>query len=335
MSASWKVVTAEDIGRDMARRAFALDVLKGLSETPKRLNSRWIYDAEGSRLFAEICNLDEYYPTRCETEILTKHAKAILETTGDGALDLVDLGAGDGRKTGIVIEQARAMQRDLQFVPIDISEAAMKELVEKMGAKYDGLPIDGLVAEYFDGLHWLSRNNERSKLVLFLGSNIGNFNKPQARAFLRQLWDALNEGDYILIGFDLKKDIETLLWAYNDKSGTTAAFDLNLLARINRDLGGDFDLSQFRHFATYNVFSGAMESYLVSKTRQQVLIRELKQTFEFQPWEPVHTEYSYKYLDSDIMDLASSTGFTIVDRFYDSKHWFTDSLWRVEKHDAT
>jgi uncharacterized SAM-dependent methyltransferase len=167
--------------------------------------------------------------------------------------------------------------------------------------------------------------------VLFLGSNIGNFNRAQARVFLRQLWEALNDRDQVLIGFDLKKDIELLLAAYNDAKGVTADFNTNLLRRINRELGGDFDLSAFRHYATYDVFSGAIESYIVSLKEQVVTIRELQTTFHFDEWEPIHTEYSYKYLQKDIDSLAAVTGFKIIEQYYDSKRWFTDSLWQVDK----
>jgi uncharacterized SAM-dependent methyltransferase len=142
---------------------------------------------------------------------------------------------------------------------------------------------------------------------------------------------ALREGDQVLIGFDLKKDIDVLLRAYNDSRGVTAAFNLNLLTRINRELGGSFDLSRFRHFGTYDVFSGAMESYLVSLERQVVSIEALSQTFSFEPWEPVHTEYSYKYLRTDIHSLAENTGFTVASEHIDSSGWFVDSLWTVTR----
>ena len=137
-----------------------------------------------------------------------------------------------------------------------------------------------------------------------------------------------------MIGFDLKKDIETLLWAYNDSSGVTAEFNLNLLKRINRELGGTFDVKKFRHYGTYNVFSGAMESYLVSLERQEVFIGMIGRAFEFNEWEPIHTEYSYKYLISDIMKLAEETGFTVERMLYDQEKYFTDSIWRVVKPGA-
>jgi len=329
----YRVLKPQDLEAAHGMRAFALDVLNGLSETPKRLSSRWIYDDDGSRLFSRICELEEYYPTRCEAEVLHNHTEDILKRAGTHTLDIVDLGAGDGRKTNIVLEAALQQVSDVRYVPIDISEASMSGLVKRTGEKFPKLKLGGIVGEYFDGLHWLSQSNDRRNLVLFLGSNIGNFNKVQARVFLRQLWEALNDGDQVLIGFDLKKDIELLLAAYNDRQGVTAAFNKNLLKRVNRELGGDFDLSAYRHFATYDVFSGAMQSYIVSLKRQSVTIRDLQSTFEFDEWEPIHTEYSYKYLQKDIDDLADKTGFKIIEQYYDNSGWFTDSLWQVEKPD--
>ncbi len=312
------------------RRDFAADVLVGLSEKPKRLSSCYIYDDAGSALFQQITDLEEYYPTRTEHGILERHAEEIVGRTG-GPLNLIDLGAGDGRKTRLLLDWLTARGADVCYVPIDISEAAVAGLTEDCARRYPDLHVQGIVAEYFDGIRWVARQGGRRNLVLFLGSNIGNFDKAHARAFLRQLWDALNANDEALVGFDLKKDIEILLAAYNDRDGVTAAFDKNLLARINRELGGTFDLDAFRHFATYNVFTGAMESYLVSLRPQTVYIEALHSSFHFEPWEPIHTEYSYKYLERDVFDLADHCGFEVVERFYDPRRWFCDALWRCEK----
>src|SRR5262249_40512367 len=212
-------------------------------------------------------------------------------------------------------------------------EPAMRDLTDDLSRKLPELKVHGIVSEYFDGLKWLNRmkNSGRTNLVLFMGSNIGNMNRARSRTFLRSLWNVLNHQDYVLIGFDLKKDIDLMLRAYNDSKGVTREFNLNLLRRINRELGGNFDISKFVHFAHYDVFSGAMESYLVSKEQQSVFISEIGQSFVFKAWEPLHTEYSYKYLEFDIEDLAASTGFTIETQFYDSRHFFADSIWRVQK----
>ena len=171
-------------------------------------------------------------------------------------------------------------------------------------------------------------------MVLFLGSNLGNFHKSQARGFLRNLWNVLKNGDLVLIGFDLKKNIDMMQKAYNDPGGITSRFNLNLLHRINRELGGNFDLKKFQHYSSYHVLSGAMESYLVSLEKQSVFIKAIGQTFLFEHWEPVHTEYSYKYLESDIKELAEKTGYKIQKQLYDQKKYFVDSIWRVQKTDS-
>ncbi len=326
MTANYRVLNVERIDE---RFAFAEDVLVGLSERPKRLSSKYFYDDKGSELFQKIMALDAYYPTRVEREIFEREGEGILRRVVDRPLNLIDLGAGDGTKTYVLIDHLRKHGADVKYVPIDISEAAIKGVVDATAKRYEGLEVEGLVSDYFDGLRWLSSQNERTNLVLFLGSNIGNFDRPRGRAFLRRLWNALNPGDYALVGFDLKKDIELLLKAYNDPDGVTAQFNMNLLERINRELGADFDLRGFRHFATYNVFSGAMESYLVSLAKQEVRIDYVGDTFEFKPWEPIHTEYSYKYLDEDIDQLSTHSGFRLAERFYDSSRWFCDALLRV------
>jgi len=314
------------------RGTFATDVLTGLSEKPKRLSSMYFYDGPGSALFEQITELDEYYPTRIEQAIFDRFRGDMLDRFRGEPLNLIDLGAGDGRKTRTLLEHLIAAQIDVRYVPIDISETAMDNLVADLRVRFAELPVHGLVAEYFDGIRWIARQDTRRNLVLFLGSNIGNFDRARGHAFLRTLWDALNPDDHALIGFDLKKDIEVLLAAYNDAAGITAEFNLNLLRRINRELGGDFDLGTFRHFATYNVLNGAMEMYIISLEQQRVRIANLHHSFDFEPFEPIHTEYSYKYLDSDIEHLAAHSGFTIETRYFDDARWFCSSLWRCVKN---
>ena len=311
---------------------FSNHVLLGLSQSPKHLSSRYFYDDEGSALFQEIMALDEYYPTRIETEILHAHASELLADIQHKPINIVDLGAGDATKTIILLRAFSDQGIPFTYVPIDISEAAIQSSIQAVRESIPGLSIEGIVGEYQQAIRWLNTlDTEKQNLVLFLGSNIGNFHRAEAHAFMRGLWNALEHGDQLFVGFDLKKDIEVLLNAYNDRKGVTARFNLNLLARINRQLGGNFDLNRFRHYGTYNVFSGAMESYLVSLDEQEVRIEALQHSFSFSPWEPIHTEYSYKYLPNDIRSLAEKNGFVVQKKFYDSKEWFVDTLWRVEK----
>lgn len=328
----YRILDASDL-TDRPLEEFASAVLEGLSENPKQLSSRYLYDDRGSELFEQIMELPEYYPTRCETEIFETHATAITGGFSDQKFNLVDLGAGDGTKTLVLLRHLTSSKADVTYVPVDISESAMASLARELRTQLPDLAFEGLVAEYTTALRWLSTNSDSQRnLVLFLGSNIGNFDKARARAFLRRLWVALNHDDCLLIGFDLKKDIDILLHAYNDSNGVTAEFNLNLLARINRELGGHFDTSKFRHYSTYDVFSGAMESYLVSTEKQTVAVDAVHTTFSFKAWEPVHTEYSYKYLESDIASLAEDTGFVIDDSFHDAKQRFVSSRWRVVKN---
>ena len=330
--ATYKVIEATDYADTFDEtHAFAVDILVGLSEMRKSIPSKYLYDARGSNLFRQITHLDEYYPTACEIEILKKYAGEIGEFIGDEPFNLVELGAGFGRKTQAVIKRFREAGLNLRYVPIDISESAMAGLIDSLRDQFPGLNAHGLVSDYFAGLKWLNNRFEERNFVLFLGSSVGNFTHAQARVFLRNAWNCLNHDDIMLVGFDLKKDIELLLRAYNDSHGVTREFNLNVLRRINNELGGNFDLNKFRHFGTYDVFSGAMESYLVSLEKQSVYIDRIGRSFDFQAWEPIHTEYSYKYLISDIELLAEETGFKVAHHFFDSRKFFTDSVWKVVK----
>jgi L-histidine N-alpha-methyltransferase len=331
MTAHYQCLQAQDVQISESHEAFALDVLIGLSQTPKSLPSKYFYDEEGSKLFQQITELPEYYLTQCESEIFHSKKDEIARLVNGSRFNLVELGAGDGRKTKILLEHFLKAGLDFRYVPIDICEAAVKGLIGGLNKHSSRLPIKGLVADYRDGLKWLSNTNGHRNVVLFLGSSIGNFSYSEAREFLYGLWNALEDGDHLLIGFDLKKDIQLLERAYNDSKDVTARFNLNLLHRINRELGGNFDADQFQHYSTYNALSGAMESYLISRREQVVDIEALNQSFSFEAWEPVHTEYSYKYLESDIASLAEETGFSIVAQLMDSKKYFVDSVWQVSK----
>jgi L-histidine Nalpha-methyltransferase len=316
-----------------AQDRFALDVSEGLSSSPKKMPSMYLYDEKGSRLYQKIADHPDYYPTRCELEILKKYRQRIASILPLKNMQLFELGAGDGGKT-ITLLDCMIQNGLKKYSPIDISLYAMDELVKKLDPWMSafGFQVEGYVADYFSGLE----HREKSGLVnmvLFLGSNIGNFEHQDCLRFLRRLWHILSPGDYLLIGFDLKKDPRTVERAYNDSDGITAEFNLNLLDRINRELGGNFILDQFAYHSRYNVVRGAVESWLVSRQRQTVRIEALKKNFLFEAWEGLLTEYSYKYLDSQIEHLAKETGYKLEARFQDSQGYFADYLWRVEKQD--
>ena len=310
---------------------FANDVLIGLSQPLKWLPSKYIYDSQGSRLFKEIMELPEYYLTRTEIGILESKKNQIVEQIGNSEFNLIELGCGDGKKTKILIEQFLKNDRRLHFFPIDISEDSISDFIDCLRGQYPDLRSEGLVSDYFEGLYWLSAQNHRKNVVLFLGSNIGNFTPLKAGVFLSSLWKALNNGDMVFIGFDLRKNTDMMVRAYNDKKGITEAFNKNLLKRINRELNGNFDLDQFEFYATYDVVEGAIQSYLISKIKQEVFIGELKWLFSLKANEPIHTESSYKYLTSDIEDMAGKNNFEIIDNYFDPNKYFVDSLWKVVK----
>jgi L-histidine N-alpha-methyltransferase len=308
---------------------FAKDVLKGLSSSPKKLLSKYLYDNKGSKLFEEIMHLPEYYPTKCEFEILENYKKQILEFFSPGEeLEMVDLGAGNGLKTMILV---KLFLRKIKFryASIDISEIALVELENSLKNKFPSLSMESLHTEYIDGLKKLKKNNDTKKLVLFLGSNIGNFTIRESLQFLKEVKDSLNKDDLFLIGFDLKKDPEVVRKAYNDSKGVTSEFNLNILKRINTELGARFDLQKFLFYPTYDPITGETKSYVISKERQEVYIERLDKSFVFEKWEAVHTECSNKFDAEIIKELAEKSGFAVEANFHDSKEYFVDSLWRA------
>jgi L-histidine Nalpha-methyltransferase len=307
-------------------------VLMGLSSKPKSLPPKYFYDAAGSKLFQEICDTKEYYPTECETEIFESHKSEIAKFIQREKAVIVELGAGDGRKTKVILEEILKAQTEIKYYPVDISRSAVEQLLEELAEQMPGVKSEGIVAEYFNALKWLGFESEARKVVFFLGGNIGNFSKPQSKVFLKTLWNSLSDDDLILTGFDLKKDIDVMLDAYNDKSGATRRFNINLLKRINKELGGEFDIEKFSHYGTYNVKLGAMESFIVSLERQSVYIKELDTTFVFKPFEAIHCEYSFKYLAEEVETLARETGFEVVGTYFDKRKYFMDAVLRVKKN---
>jgi dimethylhistidine N-methyltransferase len=328
---------SEDARLEVIRRAaddhraeFARDVRAGLLASPKRLPCRYFYDREGSRLFEAICALPEYYLTRAERAILQAHAEEILARgfgeTSSGPILLVELGSGSAAKTRLLIEALLRRQGTLLYVPVDISRAMLEESARRLVRAYSGLRVRAIAGDYEDGLDHLTTLRER-KLILWLGSNIGNMERAEAAAFLRRVRERMTEEDALVVGIDRRKDRARVERAYNDAQGVTARFNLNLLARINRELGGRFDLQAFRHQAIYNEAEGRIEMYLVSARAQRVRIEALDLEVPFAAGERIHTENSYKYSAAEIAALAEAARMRILATWCDPEALFSVVLF--------
>ena len=330
---------------------FAEDVLTGFSSTPKTLSSKYFYDDEGSRLFQEIMKLPEYYLTGCENEIFLKQPDEIFRAFSDGngnenrpvsisdsnpkskiqnpkSFDLIELGAGDGTKTAVLIDHFLKQNADISYSPIDISQEALDALSRKFSDEFPSLKVKPQNGDYFQILKSLKNGSGSRKILLFLGSNIGNFSRQQSLDFFANLRGVMNDNDLLFVGFDLQKDPSVILRAYDDPAGVTAAFNLNLLKRINRELDADFDLDKFSHYAVYRPVECAARSFLISRENQTVNIGVLNRTFHFDQWEAIFMEISQKYSLSMIGEIARESGFEIKQNFFDSRDYYCDSLWR-------
>ncbi len=306
--------------------AFARDVASGLTASPRQLSCCYFYDSEGSRLFEAICELPEYYLTRAETAILRAHA-ADIAARFPGETSLVELGSGNAAKTRLLIEAFLKVHPRQRYVPVDICHTVLEDSSRELLRAYPGLEIVAIAAEYQEGLRQLRMEADRPKLILWLGSNIGNFERTEAAVFLKQVRGTMTPADRLLAGIDLRKDRAMLEAAYDDAQGVTRDFNLNLLTRLNRELGGHFDLSRFQHRAIYNDQEGRIEMYLVSKSNQRVTIDQLGLALEFQAGEAVHTENSYKYSLAEIDALAAAAGLTIEQRWLDAEGRFSLNLF--------
>ncbi|HKK60548.1 MAG TPA: L-histidine N(alpha)-methyltransferase [Salinivirga sp.] len=306
------------------------DVVQGLTYSPKYLESKYFYDDEGSRIFQQIMQMPEYYLTNCEYEIFDRKADEILDwfAPNKEPIDIIELGAGDGYKTRVLLEHFISKSADVRYLPVDISEEANRRLLSATKKALPELYIKPYTGDFFEVLSGLQVLNNRRKIFLFLGSSIGNFDKASAVKFFKHIGQFMSANDLLLVGFDLKKDPDIVLPAYDDPHGYTAAFNLNLLKRINRELDADFNLADFKHYATYNPISGDAKSYLISLKSQKVNIGVTGQTLFFDLWEPIFMEISQKYDSEMIQSLARDSGFSVVHSVDDQKHYFRNSLWK-------
>jgi dimethylhistidine N-methyltransferase len=291
---------------------FASAVLDGLSRPQKSLPCRFFYDARGSALFEEITRLPEYYPTRTEAAILLAHAAEMTEGIEEASV-LVELGSGSSLKTEILL---REVPQSCAYVPVDVSRAALGDAGQRLAERFPHLDVRPIVGDFSRPIVFPADLAERPKTGFFPGSTIGNLTPIEAGRLLAVLRATLSPGGRLIVGVDLKKDLRTLLPAYNDAAGVTAAFNLNLLARINCELGGTFDLDAFRHEAVYNVRDGRIEMHLLSRRDQDVEV--CGRRYRFRTGESIHTENSYKYTVRQFQDLARSSG------------WLPEQVWTDE-----
>ncbi|MCH8075820.1 MAG: L-histidine N(alpha)-methyltransferase [SAR324 cluster bacterium] len=308
-----------------AREDFRADVELGLSSSPKSIPPKYFYDEQGSRLFEQITRLEAYYPTRTEASILSDHGLEVIDAMGE-AVTIVELGSGSSTKTRLLLDILAHRQQRVDYIPIDISPTVVTQFGEQLLADYPMLHIRGLICDYHQALDALKEEPGQRRLFLFLGSSLGNYHPHQATELLQEIRAAMADHDRLLLGLDLKKDPEVLHLAYNDPEGVTAAFNLNLLERINRELEGRFELERFAHKALYNLEEGRIEMYLESMMHQLIPIKAMERSFTFRQGETIHTENSYKFDRQRLENILGQCDLKIERQFLDHRQWFSVNL---------
>jgi len=311
---------------------FAADIIRGLEASPKTLPSKYFYDEIGDNLFVEIMDMPEYYLTRAEMEIFKNQTDSLIDSLNQSpqqSFHLLELGAGDGRKTIHLLR--RLMERDYDFTyrPVDISLHAIKQLEQRLTSKLPELKIDVSLTDYFNQLPQLC-SSKVPQIILFLGSNLGNFNDAQATMFMEHLSENMKSGDKLLLGLDRIKSTDIILPAYNDKAGLTARFNLNLLTRINRELNANFDLKNFQHVPEYSEYTGIAVSNLKSLCDQTVIISGVDRKFTLKSEEIIHTEISRKYNLTILSDIISKTRLRVNNILSDTNSFFYDVVLNRE-----
>lgn len=330
MSAKYKFPAVSEFSiNEEEKQTFMDDIREGLSNKNKSINPKYFYDEIGSDLFNQITHHADYYLTGCELEILDDYKKELASFLSNEAFNLVELGPGEGIKTRLLIDEFLKEKLSFRYFPIDISQKYLMQIVNHFSQQEIDLETIPLNSDYLNGVKWLNNHSKKRNFLLFLGSSIGNFSMNASKEFLSKLHSILHPGDYVFIGFDLLKNIDVLLQAYNDSAGITREFNLNLLHRINKELGGNFNIDSFHHYGTYNVHTKAMESYLVSNKAQLIYLDALKKSFHFNEFETIHVESSQKYTLCDIDNLAKISHFKLIKNFSDKKQFFIGSLWEA------
>jgi dimethylhistidine N-methyltransferase len=312
---------------------FARDVKFGLESERKFINPKYFYDRRGSELFELICIQPEYYVTRTEFRIIIKNISAMMNYFGDKNVSIIELGSGSSKKTKIILKYFLDKQHNnLHYFPIDVSHEMLFKSTKNLSNDLPQITIHPIASDYFDGIRQtneyinLNHSAPDKKLILFFGSSLGNLEPKDSIYFLKTIGTKLNKNDFVLIGFDLVKKKEILELAYNDSEGVTSSFNLNILNRINNELGGEFNLDLFKHLAFFNEDKKRIEMHLVSSDKQNIDIRKINQSINFQKDETIHTENSYKYTVDDINDLAKNSDLKVEKHFIDDNNWFSLSL---------
>lgn len=311
--------------------SFLNDVIHGLSAENKHLNSKYFYDKKGDEIFQNIMNCEEYYLTNAEMEIFSEQSNLIADAVlkNSEIIDVIELGPGDVSKSRFLLNELLKRKALGTYFPIDISENIITVLNKNLPADLAGIKINGLNGDYLEMLPEANKISNNRKLILLLGGNIGNFNFKEMEVFIKRLRSNLSQNDMVLIGFDIKKNPNKILAAYSDKEGHTKDFNLNLLTRINNELGGNFEVNNFEHFAMYNPESGECKSFLISLKDQEVNIGNNNITFIKD--EPIFMEVSKKYSLKEIDEISVNYGFSPIEKFADSDNYFLDALWKCCK----
>lgn len=311
---------------------FEQDVRNGLTDFPKHLSSQYFYDEKGDKLFQEIMAMPEYYLTDREFEILSENTAEIagLFAQGNAPFKLLELGAGDGKKTKVLLKYLSENNFKFKYQPIDISQNALDGLEKSLLEELPQVSVETRQGNYFENLSAINDENGTKKVILFLGSNIGNLLHPQAVEFLKSVRVLMQEEDLLFVGFDMKKNPQTILDAYNDLNGITAAFNKNVLTRINRELDANFDIDKFLHWEVYDPETGTAKSYLIANETLTVSLKKLDLQVKFNAWETIHTEISQKYDDRTIQWLADKSGLEIVTEFSDANEHYKDYVFRTK-----
>ena len=302
------------------QRTFAEEITLSLQHKSKYISPKYFYDNIGSQLFDRICQLPEYYPYNCESSILKNITKNLMPYIIDD-VRLVELGSGSSIKTRLLIDALLHLQDNVEYFPIDISDVLI-DSAKELCTDYKNLKVTGIIDTYKNGLDFIERYDDKPNLIAFLGSSFGNFSEEEGNDFLKKVHDLMKSSDYFLIGLDLKKDNGILLNAYNDSKGLTAKFNLNVLQRINRELGANFEISQFAHQASYNQAKGRIEMYLRSLVNQTVSIPESNLTLKLFENELIHTENSHKFTISQVYTMFGKIGLDIVQTWFDTNKYF-------------